>query len=145
MPRTSTSRPRPLRAFWGACLCLSVLAAPLHAAKEPKKRVAITAFENEAKSSVLDLGGIGGGMAEKLAAVLMETDKFVVLERRALEDVLKEQNLKKKAPVNPIQAARLTSAQALIRGVITDVEAIGKPSRPAPSAGSPAASKGPPP
>ena len=108
-----------------ACLCLALLAAPAQAAKEPKKRVAVTGFENEAGHTSSQLGDIGGGLTEKLSAALMETDKFVVLERKAIEDVFKEHGLKNVAKLNPDQVARLTSAQALIRGVITNVDILG--------------------
>src|SRR5262245_13301994 len=123
MPRTSTPRRLLPLMLCAACLGLALLATPVHAAKEPKKRVAVTAFENEAKNVPSELGDLGGGMAEKLAAALIATDKFVVLERQALADVLQEQNLKQVAPVGkPDQEGRLTLAQALIRGVITNVE-----------------------
>src|SRR5262245_5971941 len=110
MPRAATTRrPLPL-SLCAVCLALALLASPIHAAKEPKKRVAVTAFENEARNVPSEMGDLGGGMTEKLTAALIATDKFVVLERQALDDVLKEQNLKQVAPVNPDQAARLTSA-----------------------------------
>jgi len=61
-------------------------------------------------------------MTEKLIEALINTGKFVVLERQALADVLAEQNLGNVAHVEPAVVGRLTSAQALIRGVITNVD-----------------------
>jgi curli biogenesis system outer membrane secretion channel CsgG len=116
-------RPSPVLALAVLALALAPLRA--EAAKEPKKRVAVTSFTNEARSYNSGWGDLGGGMTEKLSAALIDTDKFVVLERTNLDAVLKEQNLKHKAPVNPEQVARLTTAQALIMGVITNVETDG--------------------
>jgi len=106
-------------------LCLAGLALTLFptagfAGKEPKKRVAVVDFENEA--GYTRWGDLGGGMAEKLIEALIDTGKFVVLERQALTDVLAEHNLSNVAHVEPVVVGRLTSAQALIRGVITNVE-----------------------
>ena len=92
------------------------------AGKEPKKRVAVIDFENKAGHTQRQWGDLGGGMTEKLIEALLDTDKFVVLERQALRDVLAEQNLGDVANVEPAVIGRLTSAQALIRGVITNVE-----------------------
>lgn len=123
-PSPSCRRP------WPAVVCLAGLvlalsSAPGFAAKEPKKRVAVTAFENKAGYVHHEWGDLGAAMAEKLVQALMDTGKFVVLERQALEDVLAEQNLDKVAPVSPGEEARLITAQALIRGVITSLEVLG--------------------
>jgi curli biogenesis system outer membrane secretion channel CsgG len=109
-----------------AALGFALVPARGEAAKEPKKRVAVTSFRNEAGYVNSSWGDLGGGMAEKLNAALIETDKFVVLERLDLAAVLDEQNLGNLAPVNPQQTARLTTAQALILGVITNVEEVGE-------------------
>ena len=101
-------------------LILALEPNPSYAGKEPKKRVAVTDFENRAGYS--QWGRLGRGMAEKLIEDLIATGKFVVLERIALADVIAEQNLDRLAPIRPDQEARLTQAQALIRGVVTDIE-----------------------
>ncbi len=103
-------------------LLLGLSPAPGFAGKEPKKRVAVVDFQNEAGYSQYKHGDMGGGMTEKLIEALIGTGKFVVLERQALRDVLAEQNLGNVAKVEPAVLGRLTSAQALIRGVITNVD-----------------------
>ena len=122
MPTSSSIR-RCLMTF----LCLTVLSLMVFpttslAGKEPKKRVAVVDFENKAGYGHQKWGDLGGGMTEKLIEALIDTGKFVVLERQALADVLAEQNLGNVANVEPAVIGRLTSAQALIRGVITNVE-----------------------
>lgn len=120
------SRSRPSRALFALAALVSIALPPLaHAAKEPKKRVAVIEFENNVRNLGRDWGDIGRGMADTLVEALIETDKFVVLERINLEDVVVEQNLDAVAPANPKVEARLTSAQALIRGVITHAEEVG--------------------
>jgi len=103
-------------------LLLALFPTAGFAGKEPKKRVAVTDFENQAGHYQYKWGGLGGGMTEKLIEALINTDKFVVVERQALTDVLAEQNLGNIAKVEPAVIGRLTSAQAVIRGVITNVE-----------------------
>lgn len=121
--RPSITRQRLLTTSCIAILVLCLLPTASFAGKEPKKRIAVADFVNEARRVHYQWGDLGGGMAEKLVEALIETDKFVVLERQALADVLAEQNLGNVANVEPAVIGRLTSAQALIRGVITNVEA----------------------
>lgn len=115
-------------------MTLVLLLAPslAEAGKEPKKRVAVYGFENRATKTRYEqkyiqrmMGNLGYAMAEKLMESLNKTGKFVVLDRLALDDVLAEQNLKGTVGAKPGEKSRLTSAQAVIRGVITDVEVIG--------------------
>lgn len=104
-------------------------AHPLLAAKEPKKRVAVIAFENKSGVTSSTLSEkeeqLGNGMTEKLIEALLATQKFIVLERLDLKDVLDEQYLNATAPGSPEQQARITSAQAFIRGAITSIEDTG--------------------
>ncbi len=124
--KSLTRRCRQLFVLGVVCLILSMSARPIHAAKEPKKRVAVVEFENKATYSARGMGHLGQGMAEKLVDELIGTGKFIVLERIALDDVIHEQHLDRYAPVSPEIKARLTVAQALIRGVVTDVRVTGK-------------------
>lgn len=103
-------------------LCLFSVTEVSATGKEPKKRVAVADFQNEAGYSWHKAGSLGGGMAEKLVEALINTGKFVVLERQDLMDVVAEHNLGSVAKVEPAVIGRLTSAQALIRGVITNVD-----------------------
>lgn len=131
MKRASTI---PTRARALICLAVILLLAPClaEAGKEPKKRVAVYGFENrtaktnwEQRRIEQQMGNLGYAMAEKLMESLNKTGKFVVLDRLALDDVLAEQNLHGAAEAKPGEESRLTSAQAVIRGVITNVEVIG--------------------
>lgn len=124
----------PTRARALICLAILLLLAPslAEAGKEPKKRVAVYGFENRTAKSNWEqrqiqqqMGNLGYAMAEKLMESLNKTGKFVVLDRLALGDVLAEQNLHGTAEAKPGEESRLTSAQAVIRGVITNVEVIG--------------------
>ncbi len=115
---------RLLKALGLVGLVFLALPGPGFAGKEPKKRVAVVDFENKAGYRHRQ-GDIGDGLTEKLIEALIETDKFIVLERQALKDVLAEQNLKNVATVKPAVLGRLTGAQALIRGVVTHVEVTG--------------------
>jgi curli biogenesis system outer membrane secretion channel CsgG len=66
---------------------------------------------------------LGRGIADQLVAALLDTKNFRVMERRALETVLAEQNLvagDKAAPTQQVsQQARILGAQYLVTGSIT--------------------------
>jgi curli biogenesis system outer membrane secretion channel CsgG len=90
----------------------------------PKARVAISRFTDKTGKGWWT-GQIGDGMADMLATALFHSNKFIVLERQTLGDVLKEQDLgsagriKKgtEAPVGEIEGAEL-----LITGAVTEFE-----------------------
>lgn len=88
----------------------------------PKARVAVTRFEDKsAKGS----SAIGTGMAEMLSNALFATNRFIVLERQALDDVLQEQDLGASGRVKQQTAARIgevEGADLLIMGTITEFE-----------------------
>lgn len=116
----------PLRVVALALLALSLATAhPAFAGKEPKKRVAVTAFENQAGYAHPQWGDVGRGLATRLIDALMTTDKFIVVEREALGDIVDEQNLGQIVNVAPGEESRVTTAQALIRGAITSIEEEG--------------------
>jgi len=89
-----------------------------------KARVAVSRFEDKSakgKSS----GQIGDGMAEMLSNALFATNRFIVLERGAIEDVKKEQEFGASGYVKPETAPRIgeiEGADLLIRGTITEFE-----------------------
>lgn len=121
--RFAPPRRRALAVLALAGLAATLGAAPSFAGKEPKKRVAVSTFENEVYfHGDRDFGDLGPGLSEMLVQALMDSGKFIVVEREGLADVLAEQNLHEAAPVAPGIEARLTSAQALIRGTITSIE-----------------------
>lgn len=86
----------------------------------PKKRVAVLDFEVKAPGAE---GKIGSGMAEMLTTALHNTGKYIVLERKSLPDMLREQDLGKEGRIKSETAAKIgeiLGAQVLIKGVVTE-------------------------
>ncbi len=87
----------------------------------PKQRIAVTAFENKA-------GGrseIGRGLSEMLADSLVNTNRFIVLERQRLGDVKREQNLADSGRFREETVApkgELEGAELIIRGSVIQFE-----------------------
>ena len=80
-------------------------------------------FENKVRPWWSGHWEIGEGMSEMLVTALVNTGKFIVLERQALEDILGEQKLAEEGKVTTqtaAQAGKLLGAQALVRGAITE-------------------------
>ncbi len=92
----------------------------------PKKRIAVAGFENKVQNWWWDPSWeIGEGMSDMLTTALFETDRFIVVERQALEDIITEQDLAEEGRIRPETAAKvgqLLGAQILIRGAITEFE-----------------------
>ena len=90
----------------------------------PKARVAVSRFTDKTGKGWWT-GAIGDGMADMLTTALFHTNRYIVLERQTLGDVLKEQDLggagriKKgtEAPIGEIEGAEL-----LIAGAVTEFE-----------------------
>jgi curli biogenesis system outer membrane secretion channel CsgG len=90
----------------------------------PKARVAVARFTDKTGKGWWT-GQIGDGMADMLATALFHSNRYIVLERQTLGDVLKEQDLatagriKKgtEAPTGEIEGAEL-----LITGAVTEFE-----------------------
>jgi curli biogenesis system outer membrane secretion channel CsgG len=90
----------------------------------PKARVAVAQFKDKTGKGWWT-GAIGDGMADMLATTLFNTNRFIVLERSTLKDIVLEQDLgasgriKKEtaAPVGEIEGAEL-----LIVGAVTEFE-----------------------
>jgi curli biogenesis system outer membrane secretion channel CsgG len=90
----------------------------------PKARLAVNRFTDKTGKGWWT-GAIGDGMADMLATALFHSNRYIVLERQTLGDVLKEQDLatagriKKgtEAPVGEIEGAEL-----LITGAVTEFE-----------------------
>ena len=90
----------------------------------PKARVAVSRF-NDKSAKGNYTGQIGDGMAEMLSNALFSTNRFIVLERQALGDVIKEQDLGAAGRVRQDTAApvgELEGADLLIQGTITEFE-----------------------
>lgn len=88
-----------------------------------KKTIAVSRFEN--KTSNLGQVTLGTGMADQLADALIQSGKFVVLERQTLEDVIVEQDIAAsgRAAVSKVaKTGKLIPAQILIKGAVTEFE-----------------------
>jgi curli biogenesis system outer membrane secretion channel CsgG len=88
-----------------------------------KKIVAVSRFEN--KTSWSGQWRLDDGMADQLTDALMQSGEFIVLERETLGDVLDEQDLAasgRAARSKSAQTGKITSAQILIKGAITEFE-----------------------
>ena len=90
----------------------------------PKKRIAVTKFDNKVQGSYGNWN-IGDGMSEMLTTELIKTGRFVVVERQALQDVVDEQKLGQSGLVQKETAAKIgqiLGAQIVIRGVVSEFE-----------------------
>jgi curli biogenesis system outer membrane secretion channel CsgG len=87
----------------------------------PKKRVAVMAFDVKVHTA----GSIGNGMSDMLADALVNTNRFIVLERQSVKDVIAEQDFGRSGRVKKETAppiGELEGAQLLIRGAVTVFE-----------------------
>lgn len=88
----------------------------------PKLRIAVKAFEFKAARGSAD---IGRGMSDMLADSLFNSNRFIVLERENIKEVLDEQDFGASGRVKRETAApigELEGAQLVIRGSITEFE-----------------------
>ncbi len=88
----------------------------------PKARVAVTRFENKSAKGGAE---IGTGMSEMLANALFATNRFIVLEREAIGDVLGEQDFGASGRVKQETApaiGEIEGADILVMGTITEFE-----------------------
>ncbi len=84
-----------------------------------KKRIAIINFEDRSGYG----HNIGRGVADMLVTSMVESDKFIVIERAELDEILKEQGLGQTGLVTPQSAAKvgqLLGLQRIITGSITE-------------------------
>lgn len=91
-----------------------------------KPVVAVTEFENRASFS--GQWNLGHGFADVLSTELLNTRRFVVLERRNLGDIVGEiarQGSDLFRSEGRVDRGRLRNAQYLLRGVITDFTVTG--------------------
>jgi curli biogenesis system outer membrane secretion channel CsgG len=84
-----------------------------------KKRVAVINFEDKAGYG----HNVGRGVADMLVTSLVESEKFIVIEREELDEILKEQGLGQSGLVTPQSAAKvgqLLGIQRIITGSVTE-------------------------
>ncbi len=93
-----------------------------------KKVVAVQSFEDKKGQSQWNTGrhqDLGDAMADQLTDALIQSGQFVVLERLGLDAIMEEQDMASSGRFQKSQSARtgkLTSAQILIQGVISEFE-----------------------
>src|SRR5262245_36029126 len=100
-------------------------AAPAVACTGPRKRVAVLRFGGTGKYGAYEGWDVGEAIAAQLSTALDQTSCFVVIDRLALSEVLREQELGLAGVVGRDTAARagaLIGAQILIKGEITEFE-----------------------
>jgi curli biogenesis system outer membrane secretion channel CsgG len=90
----------------------------------PKARIAVSRFKDKTAKGYYS-GEIGAGMVDMLTTALFNTNRFIVLERQTVQDVLAEQDLGAsgrvqsgtEAPIGKIEGAEL-----LVVGAVTEFE-----------------------
>ncbi len=90
----------------------------------PKARVAVTRFKDKTGKGWWT-GAIGDGMADQLVTALFNSNRFIVLERQTLSDVLNEQDLGASGRIRQDTAAaigQIEGAELLIVGAVTEFE-----------------------
>jgi len=89
--------------------------------KGPKKSVAVMDFEN--KSSFAGQWNLGYGMADMLTTALVQTNRFIVVERPKIRKILQEQDLVASGRTAKAEGARigkLIPAQIGVTGAVTE-------------------------
>lgn len=102
----------------------SIAQAQQEAYNGPKARIAVAQFKDKTGKGWWS-GQIGDGMADMLATSLFNTNRYIVLERHILGDVLAEQDLGASGRVKKQTAApigQLEGAELLITGAVTEFE-----------------------
>lgn len=88
----------------------------------PQKRIAVKAFEFKAARGSRE---VGRGMSDMLADSLFNTNRFIVLEREHIKEVIEEQDFGASGRVKKETAApigQLEGVELIIRGSITEFE-----------------------
>ena len=86
----------------------------------PKARIAAGDFQVKAAGATIE---IGDGLREMLVTALFNTNRFIVLERQAIQDVMLEQDLGASGRVKRATAApigQLEGAELLVYGVVSE-------------------------
>jgi curli biogenesis system outer membrane secretion channel CsgG len=84
-----------------------------------KKRIAVIEFEDKAGYG----HNVGRGVADMLVTSLVESKKFLVIERAELDEILKEQGLGMSGAVTPQSAAKvgqLLGIEMMLTGSVTE-------------------------
>ena len=104
----------------------SIADAQADAYNGPKARIAVARFENKtADSQNWYSPSIGDGMADMLTTALVNSGRYIVLEREALDDVMGEQDLGASGRVRSDTAAaigEIEGAELLIVAAVTEFD-----------------------
>ncbi|MCP3873344.1 MAG: hypothetical protein GY699_09355 [Desulfobacteraceae bacterium] len=105
----------------------SINEAQMEAYDGPKARIAVSRFTNKSAGSGGGGGwyssAIGDGMADQMTTALFNTNRYIVLERQTLKDVISEQDLGASGRVKQgteAQIGEIEGAELLIVGAITE-------------------------
>jgi len=88
----------------------------------PRARIAVLDFEQKTAKGY---NQIGQGMADMLSTELVNTNRFIVLERQKLAGVLAEQDLARTGRIQPGTGAptgQVEGAELLVTGAVTEFE-----------------------
>ncbi len=88
----------------------------------PKARIAVKRFDDKSAKGYRE---IGDGMSEMLGTALFNSNRFIVLERQQLGDILEEQDLAKSGRIKAETAAptgEVEGAELMVTGAITAFE-----------------------
>jgi curli biogenesis system outer membrane secretion channel CsgG len=102
----------------------SISEAQQEAYDGPKARVAVAQFKDKTNKGWWS-GEIGDGMADMLATSLFNTNRYIVLERQSVKDVIAEQDFGASGRVRKETAApigQIEGAELLVTGAVTEFE-----------------------
>ena len=98
-------------------------AAPLPPYSGPKARVAIADFDVKAAKAT---GEIGGGLREMLVTALINSNRFLVVERQVLNAIMQEQELSASGAAQQgaggPQRGRIKTADIIVTAAVTEFE-----------------------
>jgi curli biogenesis system outer membrane secretion channel CsgG len=103
-------------------MVLSGLLSPA-AFADGKRRIAVLPFEYGAVQSYVGSYDVGKGITSMLITKLVDDGTFSIIEREALDQVLKEQNLSLSGRADPETAVRigkLLNVDAIVVGTVTE-------------------------
>jgi curli biogenesis system outer membrane secretion channel CsgG len=108
-------------------IAVAVLVLAADASAQQKKRIAVLSFEDVAirSSAAAALGStqdVGASLADVLVQELLKEGKYSIVERQALDAVLKEQTFSNSSRADPKTAAsigRVLGADAIVIGSVT--------------------------
>lgn len=88
----------------------------------PKQTISVLEFDNKVEG-VFGSAALGEGMTEILTTALVQSERFIVVERLALRPLLREQEMAMTGLVNEqtgVQTGQMAGAQFFIKGAVTE-------------------------